>query len=148
MAARLTVGRLVVPYMVDERRQPIDFKVVHPGHVAKCAQQRRCGVCGKVINGYLAFIGPNDQRRCYADPWMHPACARLALEQCPFLGGRDWRDGTVEPLLASYHGNMVAVTAPAGRAHYEVAQRVGAWHFEALGELRRLPRVAADADAT
>jgi hypothetical protein len=135
---RPTVGGLIVPYVVDEQRQPIDFRALHHSHVNKCGYERRCAICGKnLVNGRaIAFIGPDDGRRCFADPWMHVDCARLAMQQCPFLKGRDWReqDDSDRELLKAYHGNMTLFTAPAGRSHRD---NFGAWHFEALGVLRR-----------
>lgn len=136
--ARPTVGKLTVPYMVDERVQPIDFKIVHTGHVRRCAEQSLCGICGKLIRQYFAFVGPNDGRRCFADPWMHPECARLAMQQCPFLADRrGWREEETNSVLAEfnarYEHNMAMFTAPKGRSHRD---QFGHWHFEALGELR------------
>lgn len=140
---RPTVGRLTVPYMVDETRDPIDFKVVDEGHVDLCARQTRCGICGgKIKRGPIAFIGPDDGRTCFADPWMHPACAELAMQQCPFLTGRrDWREaeGRNDPLLATYSQGMVPMLAWNWRAHQDAS---GAWHFEAVGPLTRLERPA------
>ena len=138
---RPTVGTLTVPYVVDERRSPIDFKQMHPGHVRKCAEQRRCGICGKPMrNGRpIAFIGPDDGRRCFADPWMDVDCAKLAMAQCPFIrGGRDWRGEPVEAertLIGVYVSNMTLFVAPQGRAHRD---DFGHWHFEVLGELRKV----------
>jgi hypothetical protein len=140
LKSRPVVGQLLVPYVVDERLVPIDFKHMHAGHVRKCADERRCGICGKVMrNGLpIAFIGPDDGRRCFADPWMHEACAKLAMEQCPFLrGARGWR-GPAESerdLSAVYEHNMVLYVALHGRSHRD---ELGAWHFEALGQLRRV----------
>ena len=58
---RPVAGNLIVPYMVDASRTPIDFKAVDPDHVKRCATARRCGICGrKIRSGPLAFIGPND----------------------------------------------------------------------------------------
>jgi hypothetical protein len=96
-------------------------------------------VCGKKITGYLAFIGPSDGRTCFADPWMHPDCARLSMQQCPFLGGKDWRDGEGDSeleakMLARYEGNMALFEAPDGRSHRDEWLH---WHFEALGRLER-----------
>lgn len=130
----------VVPYMVDARRRPIDFKVLDAAHVEACAVRGRCGVCGaRIRRGPLAFIGPDDGRRCFADPWMHPACAGLAMRQCPFLGGRrDWSEAAAcaNPLLETYSSGMTVVLATNWRAHRD--QR-GAWHFEAVGPLVRRP---------
>jgi hypothetical protein len=137
---RPVIGGLVVPYMVDERVRPIDFKRVHDGHVRRCAEERRCGICGKFIsNGApLAFAGPDDGRRCFADPWMHVECAQLAMQQCPFLAGRrGWRKEETNPLLAEYNAryehNMAAFVAPNARSHRD---EFGHWHFEALGTLK------------
>lgn len=138
MSARPTVGRLIVPYMVDETRCPIDFKAVDAAHVEDCARHGKCGVCGsRVRRGPIAFIGPDDGRTCFADPWMHPACAELAMRQCPFLAGRrDWRDaeGRNNPLTTTYSGNMVSMLVQNWRAHRDER---GAWHFEAVGPLIR-----------
>lgn len=134
LAARPTVGRLVVPFMVDERRHPIDFKSVDPDRIERCATDGRCGVCGgKIRRGPIAFIGPNDGRRCFADPWMHPACADVAMQQCPFLTGRrDWREVEArdDPLLATYSEGMVPILAYNWRSHRDP---LGVWHFEAVG---------------
>lgn len=135
---RVTVGQLTVPYMVDATRTPIDFKVVDAEHIEACARQTRCGICGgKIKRGPIAFIGPDDGRTCFADPWMHPACAALAMRQCPFLvGRRDWSEAGArnEPLLASYSAGMAPMLARNWRAHRDVG---GAWHFEAVGPLTR-----------
>jgi len=132
---RPSVGKLLVPFVVDERQSPVRFNVLHLGRVDACAKDNKCAVCGGSMDrGPYAFVGPDDGRRCFADPWMHPDCARLAMEQCPFLGGRDWRDESSrqDPAIHVYSQNMQLFIAPLGRAH-----RQGGWHFEALGELRR-----------
>lgn len=135
---RLTVGGLTVPYMVDETRSPIDFKVVSKPNVEDCARNGKCGVCGgKIRRGPIAFIGPDDGRRCFGDPWMHPDCARLAMQQCPFLSRRKgWSDAAdaQNPLLTKFEQGMVIVLAQNWRAHYED----GGWHFMAFGPLTRL----------
>jgi len=139
---RPTVGKLTVPYVVDDRLDPIDFKIMHMGHVRKCAEDSLCGICGKRMSGYFAFIGPNDGRRCFADPWMHPECAQLAMVQCPFLSDRHgWREhDTTNPVVAEfdarYEHNMALFLAPSGRSHRD---QFNHWHFEALGEIRAAP---------
>jgi hypothetical protein len=124
--------------MVDETLDPIDFKIVDAGHVELCARQTRCGVCGqKIKRGPIAFIGPDDGRTCFADPWMHERCAELAMRQCPFLTGRrDWKGAEArnEPLLATYSEGMVPMLARNWRAHQDAG---GAWHFEAVGPISR-----------
>lgn len=132
---RPKVGKLVVPYMVDATRWPIDFKALDPAHVEECALRGRCGICGgRIRRGPIAFIGPDDGRTCFADPWMHRECAELALEQCPFLTGRrDWREPG-SPLLESYSASMVLALAHNWRSHRDA---LGAWHFEAVGLVDR-----------
>jgi hypothetical protein len=120
----------VVPYVVDAARVPLDFRALDPDHVRRCAKHRRCAICGSRIDHGkpVALIGPDDGRQCYADPWMHPACAELAMGQCPFLAGRrGWRDGEV-PLVSSYTRNMVLRVVQEAEAHLES----GVWHFRVV----------------
>jgi len=135
---RPTHGGLTVPYMVDEATSLIDFKLVDAARVEDCARNGKCGVCGQRIRrGPIAFVGPDDGRRCFSDPWMHQECAALAMQQCPFLRGRrDWRDAEARktPLLQKYSQGMVVVLARNWRSHQDPA---GAWHFEAIGPLTR-----------
>ena len=126
------MGKLTVPFVVDATRTPIDFRQLDPEHVKRCAKHRRCGICGSRIDHGkpVAFIGPDDGRTCYADPWMHPECAALAAEQCPFIRGRDWRErpvGHAKALLAGYETMAIRVVQEA-RVH----RHAGAWHFEVV----------------
>ncbi len=137
LARQPTVGKLTVPYMVDATRRPIDFKAVDGAHIDRCMKHRRCGICGGRIRGPLAFVGPDDARDCFADPWMHESCARAALQQCPFLAGRrDWRDEDArdDPALTRYSEGMVLYVAADGRAF---RGPFGEYHFHALGQLER-----------
>ena len=133
-----TADGLTVPYMVDATRTPVDFTLLDADHVARCARETRCGVCGrKIRRGPIAFIGPADGRTCYADPWLHPTCAELAMQRCPFLSGRrDWSSAEAreDPLLAPYSTRMAVVLARSWRCHRDAR---GAWHFEAVGPLAR-----------
>lgn len=129
---RPTVGSLTVPFVVDESVRPIDFRRLDLKRVERCAKHRRCGICGgRLDHGRpVAFIGPDDARTCYADPWMHPACADLAAQQCPFIRGRDWREKPVahaKALLAGYETMVIRVVEEA-RVH----RHAGAWHFEVV----------------
>lgn len=135
--------RAEIPFMVDAKRSPVDFKQLDPTHVSACAVRGRCGVCGKRIkHGPIAFIGPDDGRTCFADPWMHPACAERAMQRCPFLNGRrDWSDAESRgnPLLTPFSAGMVVMLATNWRAHREF----GAWHFQAIGPLTKaLPQLS------
>lgn len=134
---RPVVGNLTVPYMVDATQNPIDFKIVDAAHVKRCATGNRCGVCGgKIRRGPVAFIGPDDGRTCFADPWMHPECGGLSMSQCPFLSGKsDWRLDKDNPLLKTYAHNMKLFVAPGGTAHRDGN---GAWHFKAVGKITKV----------
>jgi hypothetical protein len=123
--------------MVDASRTPIDFKEVDPDHVKRCATAKRCGICGrKIRHEKIALIGPRDGRTCFADPWMHVACARLAMDQCPFLAGRtDWREEKDNALLTTYAHNMGLFIVDQAEAHRDQS---GAWHFKALGKLEEV----------
>jgi hypothetical protein len=125
--------------MVDATRRPVDFKALDADHVDRCAKHRRCGICGgRIKHGRpLVFIGPDDGRTCFADPWMHPECADVATAQCPFIAGRrDWRDPSARtnPFTASYSAGMAVYDAMDARSHRD---RLGNWHFEAVGEITR-----------
>lgn len=129
---------VTVPFMVDARRSPIDFKRLDAAHIEECATSGKCGICGrKIRRGPIAFIGPNDGRSCFGDPWVHPSCAQSAMTQCPFLSGqRDWSsaDDRNNPLLAPFSAGMAVVLARNWRAHRDAA---GAWHFQAIGVISR-----------
>jgi hypothetical protein len=135
---RPRAGALVVPYVVDEARHPVDFKAMDWEHVWLCAKEGRCGVCGgKIRSGPVAFIGPDDGRDCFADPWMHLECAQLAMRQCPFLAGRkDWREDGNDPLIRTYAHNMVLYTATSWRFHRDI---LGHLHFQATRGLVKVP---------
>lgn len=141
----MTTVRSDVPFMVDATRVPLDFKVLDPSHVEACATRGRCGVCGgKIKRGPIAFVGPDDGRRCFADPWMHPACADVAMRTCPFLSGRrDWHaeESRNNPLLATYSAGMAVALAHNWRAHRDPS---GAWHFEAVGPITRQEEASND----
>jgi hypothetical protein len=87
---------------VDRRGYPIpwsvvigadgvpDFRSMHPTRWLAAVERRLCALCG----GYLGvpsrgawFVGgPLCQgNRLFTDPAMHEACARFALQVCPFL---------------------------------------------------------------
>lgn len=135
----------LVPFMVDATRTPVDFKQLDSVNVAECATRTKCGVCGvRIRRGPVAFIGPDDGRRCFADPWMHPACAGISMIRCPFLSGRrDWseEEARSNPLLATYSAGMVGVLASNWRAHRDQG---GAWHFEAVGPLTKMTAASAE----
>lgn len=137
LADRPRLGKLVIPFVVNEKLDPIQFVTLDKEHVARCALEGLCGICGgKIRRGPVAFIGPDDGRVCFADAWMHPECADAAMAQCPFLKGRDWREpeARVDPLTTPYSAGMVLFLATNWRSHLD---SIGGWHFEAVGPLER-----------
>jgi hypothetical protein len=141
LASRPVVGGLIVPYIVDETRRPIDFKALNLNHVQKCATEHRCAVCGRRIAKRHAFIGPISHRsdRCFGDPWMHVGCADYVAANCPFVSGRRpvYRgesgiddESLREAILHPYESESWMIIARGGRAHRD---QTGAWHFEPAG---------------
>lgn len=82
----------------DERGYPIphtvhwidgkpDFRVIDPEKWITAVKECRCGICGDVINGKMAFVGGpmSIENRLFTDLPMHQECAEYALQVCPFL---------------------------------------------------------------
>lgn len=78
-----------------------DFTVLDMEKLMEVVIKRRCGMCGKGLDYWIAFVGGDKSitNRMFTDPAMHEECARYALSVCPFLLGqrdyatRDPRDG-------------------------------------------------------
>lgn len=156
LASRPRSGRLVIPYMVDESKDPIDFKALDPTHVENCARKHRCGVCGKHIAKRHAFIGPIQRAHtalmCFGDPWMHVGCAEYVAEACPFVSGRspEYRGQNLKEALRLVEPHQLEqwmVIARDGKAHRQIVPTLKgpyiAWHFAPAGVLdQRLIRSA------
>ena len=84
---------LPVPYMNqhfpdgDEGTMRVDFTAIWAPGVMKCAQERWCGVCGKALGYWVAFVGGprSAASRTYQDPPFHPSCADFAMGVCPHI---------------------------------------------------------------
>lgn len=70
-----------------------------PVRWSDCVQKKLCGMCGKPLDYWIAFIGgPESARsRAFLDPGMHVECAEYALDVCPWMIGGD---GAAERTLA------------------------------------------------
>ncbi len=81
-------GDLPVPALFarDSRGIP-DFTVLDEDEMARCVGERQCGLCGKPLGYWIAFVGGpiSVANRCFTDPAMHEECATYALAVCPFL---------------------------------------------------------------
>lgn len=84
---------LPVPYMnqaypdgPDGPMRP-DFTAIYGPAVMRCVRQRLCGICGKDLGYWAAFVGGpgSAASRLYSDPPFHPGCARYALTVCPHI---------------------------------------------------------------
>jgi hypothetical protein len=58
--------------------------------VERCWRERLCGVCGRPLGQWIAFVGgPGSADRfrgAYTDPWMHERCAELSItDLCPYI---------------------------------------------------------------
>ena len=84
----------------DERGLPIpyaqlrldgrpDFRSLDAERAARCVNERLCGICGRSLDYWIAFIGGPSCRtnRLFKDPAMHPECAEYAARACPFIAG-------------------------------------------------------------
>lgn len=139
---RPVVGSIVIPYMVNESRDPIDFKQLDRSRVQLCVTMRRCGICGTPIksNQRYAFLGPARELLCFADPWMHEDCARYTIKACPFASGRNRHyrsgDGDDDPLLSTYEGAWELVIARRGTCHIDNVAK--AFHFQPVDIVERV----------
>jgi len=64
-----------------------DFRVVHPGTIAKCHHEGICWVCGAPLGSYKTFVvGPMCAlKRTCSEPPSHLDCADFSARACPFL---------------------------------------------------------------
>lgn len=64
-----------------------DFRVIKPGYIAFCHNQRRCWLCGEPLGKWKAFvIGPMCAiNRINSEPPSHYECANFSCRACPFL---------------------------------------------------------------
>ncbi|HEX6292976.1 MAG TPA: hypothetical protein VFZ66_27585 [Herpetosiphonaceae bacterium] len=84
-------GDLPVPFTVLWMDDKPDFRVSNPARVLECYARRRCGICGRPLDYWIAFVGGplSIANRLFFDAAMHAACARFALAVCPFLAFRN-----------------------------------------------------------
>lgn len=65
------------------------FGVNDPAAKLTCALTGACGICGSLLGNPMVFLaadyGADPARLLFADPGMHPACARASLELCPYI---------------------------------------------------------------
>jgi hypothetical protein len=72
-----------------------DFKLHDEVARARCGALRLCQLCGKPLEGQMAFVGARHsvERRIFGEPPAHVECLDFAFEACPFLAGKGYREG-------------------------------------------------------
>jgi hypothetical protein len=80
---------LPIPYATLRVDGRPDFRTLDLERVERCIQDRLCGVCGRTLDYWIAFIGGPacERNRLFRDPAMHPQCADYAARACPFISG-------------------------------------------------------------
>jgi len=90
-----------------------DFAVLDPVRVARCVRDRLCGVCGKAIDYWMAFIGGDLCLKSRLFPFaMHPECARYSVRACPHLSNPRAKYRPVPPGTAVMASRLVADRRP------------------------------------
>lgn len=101
-----------VKYEVGQVGRPA-FEVTDAVKWADCVEKRLCGVCGRELGYWIAFIGgpKSVEGRAFHDPAMHVECAEYSLDVCPYMVGaaghaseevlarREERDGVARRVL-------------------------------------------------
>lgn len=77
-----------------------DFRFAITERVEECARRKLCGVCGKPLGYWIAFVGGplSVKNKAFTDPPMHVECATYAVQVCPFMVARSVprrEDGTI-----------------------------------------------------
>lgn len=85
-----TVGELVVPFItLRHRNGKAALGLVDGDRLEQCLRQRRCGVCGQVMESRMVFLmRPFDlARKCSVEPGLCPPCAAYTQVACPMVSG-------------------------------------------------------------
>lgn len=83
------VRKLPVPFSAErDASGRAVFTALDPERQEEIIRDRLCGVCGRELGYWMAFLG--DQASAvpggiYVDPPMHEDCALAAMEVCPFI---------------------------------------------------------------
>jgi hypothetical protein len=85
--------KVPVPLMNEEPDGTPNFLVVSNDTVIGCGRDRCCGICGKPLDYWIAFVGgPISARNgAYTDPPFHRECAQAAMHFCPHINRRQHR---------------------------------------------------------
>lgn len=85
--------KVPVPLMNEEPDGTPNFMVVSNETVIGCGRDRCCGICGKPLDYWIAFVGGpiSAANGAYTDPPFHKECAMAAMHFCPHINRRQHR---------------------------------------------------------
>lgn len=76
-----------IPYMNILPDDSVNFLGISLPRVQECAAEGLCGICGKALDYWIAFLGGplSFANRTYSDPPFHRDCVEVALRLCPHI---------------------------------------------------------------
>jgi hypothetical protein len=79
--------KVPIPVMNVNPVGEVNFAVVSNEKVIQCGRDRECGICGKPLDYWIAFVGGpiSAKNGAYSDPPFHKECAMAAMQFCPHL---------------------------------------------------------------
>jgi hypothetical protein len=95
LKANKTFKGYVVPYsvLIGDDGTP-DFKVTDMEKWVEVLSQRKCALCGQLLDYWLYFLGGPQScaNSTFFDPAMHKECMEYAIEVCPYMHGKDYSE--------------------------------------------------------
>lgn len=79
--------KVPVPWMNENPDGTPNFVLINDRIVMECAEKHLCGICGKPLGYWIAFVGGplSFANRAYTDPPFHRECAEAAMTLCPHI---------------------------------------------------------------
>jgi hypothetical protein len=89
-----------------------DFRVVSNSTVMECGRDHLCGICGKPLEYWIAFVGGpvSLKNGAYSDPPFHKECALAAMRFCPHINRKVHRRTSDEKMPDGTFYSELAVT--------------------------------------
>lgn len=127
-----------------------DFRIVIVERVQECVTKKLCGVCGKPLGYWIAFVGGplSIKNRAFVDPPMHTECALYAVQVCPFMVSRSVPRREDGPIWGKVSADERQKRDPTGilvksDVFGVLITRGYAWENSAQATARRNPQVRA-----
>jgi hypothetical protein len=103
--------KVPVPWMNEEPDGTPNFVLINEHIVRECGEKRLCGICGKPLDYWIAFVGGpiSFANRAYSDPPFHRECARTAMTLCPHISRKVHRrvpDEKLPPMAYKSDGSV------------------------------------------